>query len=52
MCNIDAGGEVIIDNVSNTISLDSEKEYDRIQIRILDGENGYPLIEARELKKE
>lgn len=52
MCKIDAGGEIVIDNANNTLSLDSEKEYDRIQLRILDGENGYPLIEARELKKE
>ena len=52
MCNIDAGGELAIDNANNTLSLDSEKEYDRIQLRILDGENGYPLIEACELIKE
>ncbi len=50
MCDIDAGGEIDINNISNTLSLDSEKEYDRIQLRILDGESGYPLIEARELK--
>lgn len=52
MCNIDLDGEIVIDNENNTLSLDSEKEYDRIQLRILDGENGYPLIEARELVKE
>ena len=50
LCNIAAGDEFTIDTASNTISLDPEKEYDRIQLRILDGESGYPLIEARELK--
>jgi hypothetical protein len=47
---LDAGGEFVIDNENNALFLDSEKEYDRIQLRILDGESGYPLIEARELK--
>lgn len=51
MCIIDAGASLVIDNDENTIALNPEKEYDRIQLRILDGESGYPLIESREISK-
>jgi len=48
--SIDIGGEVLLDNENNPLFLDTGKEYDRIQLSVLDGEEGYPLIEARELK--
>lgn len=51
MCIIDSGASLVIDNDENTLSLNPEKEYDRIQLRILDGESGYPLIESREISK-
>ena len=52
MCDLEAGAEIDIDNINNTLSLDNEQEYDRIQLSIVDGESGYPLIESRELIKE
>lgn len=51
MCIIDAGASLVIDNDKNTLSLNPAVEYDRIQLRILDGESGYPLIESREISK-
>ena len=49
---IQPGEKFIVYNENNVISLDSQKSYDRIQLTILDGDEGFPLMNSVEFSAE